>query len=160
MKVYLSKKDNETKFKVIEVGHDAVTVEFLNGVNKGQHTKYSNSTVKRWWKVTEEEIVEEKTKKKRKKITNENVTLTEEFLNGFSSKYYSSVKCYKFYKNGKPFAEVYPQKKKILCYFKSLDGIDLGKVMFYKEGYKYYLPVRVDISYESDFIEILKQLLK
>lgn len=158
MKVYLSKKDNTTKFKVIETGHNTVTVEFLNGTNKGQLTKYSLSTVKRWWKMIEEE--EEKPTKKIKKTTNENVALTEEFLNGFSSKYYSSVKCYKFYKNGKPFAEVYPQKKKILCYFKSLDGIDLSKVMFHKEGYKYYLPVRVDISYETNFIEILKELLK
>ena len=42
----------------------------------------------------------------------------------------------------------------------SLEGKNLDKTLFHNYCYKYYLPARVDISYDSDFISILSKLLK
>ena len=182
MKVFLSKKDNETKFELLQKQDGKCEVRFLNGSKKGETTTYTSGTIKRWWKEVEE--VEEPTKERqlvpmpgienlenlkkeypRKKSLkvdrSKEISEIDAFIgNNYKNKWYSSVKCYKIMKGKKPVAEVYPQRKKILCYFHSLEGKNLDKTLFHKDGYKYYLPARVDISYDSDFISILSELLK
>ena len=109
----------------------------------------------------EPEEERKKTKKKSKcteqKNYEEEISSVRQLLS--EHKYYSSVNCYKINRNGRTFAEVYPQKKKLMCYFKSLAGLDLTKTIFSKDGYKYYLPARVDISYETDYLNTLKEFL-
>lgn len=167
MKVFLSKKDNETRMELISQTEEKCEIKFLDGPKKGQRVSYSKATIKRWWKEIEvtKKVTEKPSTKKRCKA--KKVDRSKEFSeldafigNTYENKWYSSVKCYKIMKGKKPIAEVYPQKKKILCYFHSLKGKDLTKTLFYKEGYNYYLPVRVDISYDSDFISILGEFLK
>ena len=83
-------------------------------------------------------------------------------IDDYVYKYYDSVNCYKVYDimaQNHVIAEIYPQRKKIVCYLRSLEGMDLSKTIFHKQGYKYYLPCRVDISYNDDFISILKNFL-
>ena len=59
MRVFLSKKDNETKFELIQEQEDGkCEVRFLNGSKKGEITTYTSGTIKRWWK--EVEVVQEK----------------------------------------------------------------------------------------------------
>ena len=58
MKVFLSKKDNETKFELIQEKDGKCEVRFLNGSKKGETTTYTSGTIKRWWK--EVEVKEEK----------------------------------------------------------------------------------------------------
>ena len=54
MKVFLSKKDNETKFELIQRQEDGkCEVRFLNGSKKGEITTYTSGTIKRWWKEVE-----------------------------------------------------------------------------------------------------------
>ena len=185
MTVFLSKKDNETKLELLQEQDGKCEVRFLNGSKKGETTTYAFGTIKRWWKeVKEVKEVEEPTKERQlvpmpgvekletlkkeyprksssKKIDrSEEISEIDAFINSYENKWYSSVKCYKIMKGKKPVAEVYPQRKKILCYFHSLEGKNLDKTLFHKDGYKYYLPARVDISYDSDFISILSELLK
>ena len=62
MKVFLSKKDNETKFELIQEQDGKCEVRFLNGSKKGETTTYTSGTIKRWWKEVEE--VEESTKER------------------------------------------------------------------------------------------------
>lgn len=62
MKVFLSKKDNETKFELIQEQDGKCEVRFLNGSKKGETTTYTSGTIKRWWKEVEE--VEELAKEK------------------------------------------------------------------------------------------------
>lgn len=50
MKVFLSKKDNETKFELIQEQDGKCEVRFLNGSKKGETTTYTSGTIKRWWK--------------------------------------------------------------------------------------------------------------
>lgn len=62
MRVFLSKKDNETKFELIQEQDGKCEVRFLNGSKKGETTTYTSGTIKRWWKeveVKEEKIVKE-----------------------------------------------------------------------------------------------------
>lgn len=62
MKVFLSKKDNETKFELIQEQDEKCEVRFLNGSKKGETTTYTSGTIKRWWKeveVKEEKIAKE-----------------------------------------------------------------------------------------------------
>ena len=186
MKVFLSKKDNETKFELIQEQDGKCEVRFLNGSKKGETTTYTSGTIKRWWKEVEE--VEEPTKERHlvpmhgieklealkkeyprksssKKIdrTKDVEKIVEMLIDDYVYKYYDSVNCYKVYDimaENHVIAEIYPQRKKIVCYFHSLEGKNLDKTLFHKDGYKYYLPARVDISYDSDFISILSELLK
>ena len=116
--------------------------------------------MKRWWKFLEEQKEEPKRK------TQKNIQAIEEVCSfiedDYEYKYYPSVKCYKIYdimNQQKVIAEVYPQRKKLMCYFKSLEGLDLTKTIFSKDGYKYYLSARVDISYETDYLNTLKEFL-
>lgn len=182
MKVFLSKKDNETRFELIQEQDGKCEVRFLNGSKKGETTTYTSGTIKRWWKEVKEVAEAKKErhlvpmpgieklenlkkeyprKKPSKKVDrSKEIFEIETFIGNYENKYYSSVKCYKIMKGKKPVAEVYPQRKKILCYFHSLEGKNLNKTLFHKDGYKYYLPARVDISYDSDFISILSELLK
>lgn len=68
MKIFLSKKDSETKVAIIGEKDDKIQVKFLNGMKKGETTTYSASTLKRWWKEIEEDTtVEEKSNKKEAK---------------------------------------------------------------------------------------------
>lgn len=62
MKVFLSKKDNDTKFELIQEQDGKCEVRFLNGSKKGETTTYTSGTIKRWWKEVEE--VEEPTKER------------------------------------------------------------------------------------------------
>lgn len=56
MRVFLSKKDNETKFELIQEQEDGkCEVRFLNGSKKGEITTYTSGTIKRWWKELEVE---------------------------------------------------------------------------------------------------------
>lgn len=103
-------------------------------------------------------------KKTTKKIdrTNEIEKIVEMLVDDYVYKYYDSVNRYKVYdimNETYVIAEICPQKKKIVCYLRSLEGIDLSKTIFHKQGYKYYLPCRVDISYHDDFISILNEFL-
>ena len=54
MKVFLSKKDNETKFELIQERDGKCEVRFLNGSKKGETTTYTSGTIKRWWKLVKE----------------------------------------------------------------------------------------------------------
>lgn len=172
--VYRSVRDESTEIELLKVDERASTymVKFLNGDKKGETTVYSKSTMKRWWRKVKEENHStpmswtkepEKTKKNTlKKSMEKEISELKTFIeDNYKNKWYSSVKCYKILNNKeKPLAEIYPQKKKISCYFHSLDGKDLDKVLFHKDGYRYYLQARVDISYDSDFISILNEFLK
>lgn len=77
MKIFLSKKDSETKVALISEKDDKIQVQFLNGNKKGEITTYSGSTMKRWWKEIEEDInIKEKSNKKeskRRKVNREEV---------------------------------------------------------------------------------------
>ena len=65
MSIFVSKKDNETKIKVVKEDKRASTfmVEFLNGDKKGSSTVYSSSTIKRWWKKCDVDFTELKESK-------------------------------------------------------------------------------------------------
>lgn len=94
--------------------------------------------------------------------THEIEKIVEMLIDDYVYKYYDSVNRYKVYDimaETYVIAEICPQKRKIVCYLRSLEGIDLSKTIFHKEGYKYYLPCRVDISYDEDFISILNEFL-
>lgn len=187
MKVFLSKKDNETKLELIlEQDDGKCEVRFLNGSKKGETVTYALGTIKRWWKEVKE--VEEPTKERHsapmpgiekletlkkeysrksssKKIdrTKDVEKIVEMLIDDYVYKYYDSVNCYKVYDimtENRVIAEIYPQRKKIVCYLRSLEGLDLSKTIFHKQGYKYYLPCRVDISYDDNFISILREFLK
>ena len=180
MKVFLSRKDNETKFELIQEQDGKCEVRFLNGSKKGETTTYTSETIKRWWKEVEQKNISVSTnsseklenlknacsiKKPTKKIdrTEDVGKIVEMFTDDYVYKYYDSVDCYKVYDimaQNHVIAEIYPQRKKIACYLHSLEGIDLSKTIFHKQGYKYYLPCRVDISYEDDFISILREFLR
>lgn len=186
MKVFLSKKDNDTKFELIQEQDGKCEVRFLNGSKKGETTTYTSGTIKRWWKEVEE--VEEPTKERHldpmpeiekledlkkeysRKSSSKKIDRTEAvkkivemLIDDYVYKYYDSVNCYKVYDimtENHVIAEIYPQRKKIVCYLHSLEGIDLSKTILHKQGYKYYLPCRVDISYDDDFISILREFLR
>lgn len=180
MKVFLSKKDNDTKFELIQEQDGKCEVRFLNGSKKGETTTYTSGTIKRWWKEVEQENTSVSThsieklenlknaysiKKPTKKIdrTEDIKKIVEMFTDDYVYKYYDSVNRYKVYDimaQTSVIAEICPQRKKIVCYLHSLEGIDLSKTIFHKKGYKYYLPCRVDISYDDDFISILREFLR
>lgn len=185
---YLSKRDNVTKIKVDESysNENNVMIEYLNGPKQGKAVTITHSTLKRWWRRTEEnnEIISQKSventvvpsdvsvvkpsDKKSVKIKRTTNCLYEDkiiklcaYLKELKTKFYESNNCYKIMNhNNKPLAEVYPQKKKIVCYFKTLEGLDLTDTLFYKDGYKYYLPARVDISYDIDFIAKINLMIQ
>ena len=56
MKVYISRKDNSIKAKLIEYNDKfkTYTVEFISGDRIGKSVSFSSSTIKRWWKETDE----------------------------------------------------------------------------------------------------------
>lgn len=69
MKVFVSKKDNETKFELIqELDDGKCEVKFLNGDKKGEMATYTSGTIKRWWKEVEvkEEVIKKPNKKSKK----------------------------------------------------------------------------------------------
>ncbi len=164
MKVFLSKKDNETKFELIQEQNGKCEVRFLNGSKKGETTTYTSGTIKRWWKEVEEakkERHKEYPRKKSSKKVDRSKELSEidSFLgNTYNNTWYSSVKCYKIKKNGKTIAEVYPRKKNIEVRVKKVKD-DFDSDILYKDGYKYYLPVHYYVSYETDYIKIIEDLL-
>lgn len=168
---------------------NTVVVEYLNGEKEGKTVSITRSTLKRWWKKVEEEqatipqesIVEKvtesepniipttktdnkksvKTKKVKNSLYDKEIIKLCSYLKELKAKFYESNNSYKIMdSNNKPLAEVYPQKKKIVCYFKSLEGLDLTDTIFSKEGYKYYLPARVDISYDIDFIAKINLMIQ
>ena len=57
MKVFLSRKDNETKFELIQEQDGKCEVRFLNGSKKGETTTYTSGTIKRWWKEVEQKNI-------------------------------------------------------------------------------------------------------
>lgn len=111
--------------------------------------------------TTDTEVVEEtpvetpsKRKETRRKKTTSKVDNTQaiekikEFLKStFDVSYYESVNCYKLKTNGKSVAEVYLRRKQVELRIKNTEKIPEG--VNYKEGYKYYLPVHVYISYDN-----------
>lgn len=56
MKVYISRKDNSIKAKLIEYNDKfkTYTVEFISGYRSGKSVSFSSSTIKRWWKEIDE----------------------------------------------------------------------------------------------------------
>jgi hypothetical protein len=163
MDVYVSKKDSNIKAELLSVEEGKVSIKIISGKDVGVEKQFSEVTLKRWWKFLENvKPKEEKSKKskcvkQKQKKYGEEISLVRQFLS--ENRFYSSVNCYKIMRNGKPFAEVYPQRKKLMCYFKSLEELDLIKTIFSKDGYNYYLPARVDISYETDYLNTLKEFL-
>ncbi len=163
MRVFLSKKDNETKFELIQEQDGKCEVRFLNGSKKGETTTYTSGTIKRWWKEVEE-VVEAKKEYPRKKSSkkvdrSKELSEIDSFLgNTYNNTWYSSVKCYKIKKNGKTIAEVYPRRKNIEVRVKNVKD-DFDSDILYKNGYKYYLPVHYYVSYETDYIKIIEDLL-
>lgn len=163
MRVFLSKKDNETKFELIQEKDGKCEVRFLNGSKKGETTTYTSGTIKRWWKEVEE-VVEAKKEYPRKKSSkkvdrSKELSEIDSFLgNTYNNTWYSSVKCYKIKKNGKTIAEVYPRRKNIEVRVKNVKD-DFDSDILYKNGYKYYLPVHYYVSYETDYIKIIEDLL-
>lgn len=161
MKVFLSKKDNETKFELIREQDGKCEVRFLNGSKKGETTTYTSGTIKRWWKEVEvkEEVIKKPNKKSKKVDRSRELSEIDSFLgNTYNNTWYSSVKCYKIKKNGKTIAEVYPRMKNIEVRVKKVkDDLDLD--ILYKDGYKYYLPVHYYVPYETDYIKIIEDLL-
>lgn len=160
MKVFVSKKDNETKFELIKERDDGkCEVKFLNGDKKGEMTTYTSGTIKRWWKEVEvkEEVIKKPNKKSKKVDRTRELSEIDSFLgNTYNNTWYASVKCYKIKKNGKPIAEVYPRMKNIEVRVKKVkDDLDI----LYKDGYKYYLPVHYYVPYETDYIKIIGDLL-
>lgn len=168
---------------------NTVVAEYLNGEKQGKTVSITHSTLKKWWKKVEEEqttiaqefIVEKvtesepniipttktdnkksvKTKKVKNSLYDKEIIKLCSYLKELKAKFYESNNSYKIMdSNNKPLAEVYPQKKKIVCYFKSLEGLDLTDTIFSKEGYKYYLPARIDISYDIDFTEKISSMLQ
>lgn len=55
MKIYVSRKDETVKAKLVEYNEKFKTymVEFITGDRTGKTTSFSASTIKRWWKETE-----------------------------------------------------------------------------------------------------------
>lgn len=181
MKVFLSKKDNETKFELIQEQDGKCEVRFLNGSKKGETTTYTSGTIKRWWKEVEEveepakerhlvpmpgiEKLEALKKEYSRKSSSKKIDRSKELLeldsflgNTYNNTWYSSVKCYKIKKNGKTIAEVYPRRKNIEVRVKKVKD-DFDSDILYKDGYKYYLPVHYYVSYETDYIKIIEDLL-
>lgn len=160
MKVFVSKKDNETKFEMIhEMDDGKCEVRFLNGAKKGEMATYTSGTIKRWWKEVEvkEEVIKKPNKKSKKVDRTRELSEIDSFLgNTYNNTWYASVKCYKIKKNGKTIAEVYPRMKNIEVRVKKVkDDLDI----LYKDGYKYYLPVHYYVPYETDYIKIIGDLL-
>ena len=160
MKVFVSKKDNETKFELIQEWDDGkCEVKFLNGDKKGEVATYTSGTIKRWWKEVEvkEEVIKKPNKKSKKVDRTKELSEIDSFLGStYNNTWYSSVKCYKIKKNGKTIAEVYPRMKNIEVRVKKVkDDLDI----LYKDGYKYYLPVHYYVPYETDYIKIIGDLL-
>lgn len=160
MKIFVSKKDNETKFEMIhEMDDGKCEVRFLNGAKKGETAKYTSGTIKRWWKEVEvkEQVIKKHNKKSKKVDRTKELSEIDSFLgNTYNNIWYSSVKCYKIKKNGKTIAEVYPRMKNIEVRVKKVkDDLDI----LYKDGYKYYLPVHYYVPYETDYIKIIGDLL-
>lgn len=176
---YISKRDNITEIKVLKYDDKSCTyqVRFLNGNRQGQVVVYSSGTIKRWWKKMEETIEKENKptneqvnesvpnvkNKKENKIEGTKETKEKDFdklesfiTHTFNNSYYESVKCYKIKKSSKTVGEIYLRKKHIEVRVKSVqDHINVP----YKDGYKYYLPVHYFISYDSDYLKIIEQLL-
>lgn len=164
MKVFLSKKDNETKFELIQEQDGKCEVRFLNGSKKGETTTYTSGTIKRWWKEVDEDKKERRKEYPRKK-SSKKVDRTKEFgeldtyiRNTFENSWYPSVKCYKIKKEGKTVAEIYPRRKNIEVRVKEIKN-DFDSDVLYKDGYKYYLPVHYFVSYDTDYIRIIEDLL-
>lgn len=160
MKVFVSKKDNETKFEMLhEMDDGKCEVRFLNGAKKGEVATYTSGTIKRWWKEVEvkEEVIKNPNKKSKKVDRTRELSEIDSFLgNTYNNTWYASVKCYKIKKNGKTIAEVYPRMKNIEVRVKKVkDDLDI----LYKDGYKYYLPVHYYVPYETDYIKIIGDLL-
>lgn len=160
MKVFVSKKDNETKFELIRECDDGkCEVKFLNGAKKGEVATYTSGTIKRWWKEVEvkEEVIKKPNKKSKKVDRTRELSEIDSFLGStYNNTWYASVKCYKIKKNGKTIAEVYPRMKNIEVRVKKVkDDLDI----LYKDGYKYYLPVHYYVPYETDYIKIIGDLL-
>lgn len=162
MKVFVSKKDNETKFEMIhEMDDGKCEVRFLNGAKKGEVATYTSGTIKRWWKEVEakEEVIKKPNKKSKKVDRTRELSEIDSFLgNTYNNTWYASVKCYKIKKNGKTIAEVYPRIKNIEVRVKNVKD-DLDSDISYKDGYKYYLPVHYYVPYETDYIKIIGDLL-
>lgn len=162
MKVFLSKKDNETKFELINDRDDGkCEVRFLNGTKKGEMAIYTSGTIKRWWKEVEvkEEVIQKPNNNSKKVDRNRALPEIDTFLgNNYDNTWYASVKCYKIKKNGKTIAEVYPRIKNIEVRVRKVkDNFDSD--ILYKDGYKYYLPVHYYVPYETDYINIIENLL-
>lgn len=82
-----------------------------------------------------------------------------EYINAtFDNIWCDSVKCHKLKIGKKTIAEVYCRQKHIEVRVKCLtDNVDTE--IIYRSGYKYYLPVHCFISYESDYIKLINNIL-
>lgn len=111
MKLFLSRKDNETKFELIQEQDGKCDVRFLNGSKKGETTTYTSGTIKRWWKEVEQKNISVSTnsseklenlknscsiKKPTKKIdrTEDVGKIVEMFTDDYVYKYYGTESCH------------------------------------------------------------------
>lgn len=177
MKIYVSRKDETVKAKLVEYNEKFKTymVEFITGDRIGKTTSFSASTIKRWWKETEsseEQIspVESITtpvktprrlgKKTPCKHLQESSEVKDSLLNtNVYTKYYANVNCIKIYRDEslkKAVLEVYPRNKNVEVRTKQAFPNICEN---YKDGYNYYLPVHHFISYEQDYMKVLKELI-
>lgn len=171
--MYESKRDKTVHARIIkeDTERKTVIIEYLSGNKKGKNTCITTSTLKRWWNKVDEKVFsmsknvennpeKEIHKKQTTKIdrTKDIKKIVEMLVNDYKYKYYDSVKCYTIYVQSTAIAEVYPRIKNIEVRVKKVKE-DFDSDVFYKDGYKYYLPVHYYVSYETDYIKIIKDLL-
>ena len=124
MKIYVSRKDETVKAKLVEYNERFKTymVEFITGNRKGKTTSFSSSTIKRWWKVvddSEEVTTKEVVKKSRStKSTGDILDMVDEILKNLSIEFKRSSRCINVYSNGVKLASIYRRVARVRIYMK------------------------------------------
>lgn len=81
-----------------------------------------------------------------------------EFLKNNCSKQCESVNSYSFKNSdGKTYLEVRPQKKNLVIFAKSVNEHVTSP---YKDGYKYFLSIHYFVSWDDDYMNILKSFIE
>lgn len=124
MKIYVSRKDETIKAKLLEYNEKFNTymMEFITGDRKGKTTSFSASTMKRWWKVVDdsEEVITKEVVKKAKttKSTDDILDMVEEILKNLSIEFKRSSRCINVYSNGVKLASIYRRVARVRIYMK------------------------------------------
>lgn len=81
-----------------------------------------------------------------------------DFLKANCNKCCESVNSYSFKNSkGKTYLEVRPQKKNLVIFAKSVNEHVTSP---YKDGYKYFLPIHYFVSWDDDYMNILKSFIE